>query len=68
MGGEDICVPIGLGSERKGKPQQVFCYRSGGEAGALHVEEQKERGRSVVCSPASLAGVALGLAEGVWWV
>ena len=29
MGGEDLCDLLGMGSEGKGRPQQVSCHRAG---------------------------------------
>ena len=31
----DLCDPLGLGSWRKGGPQQVSCYRAGVETGGV---------------------------------
>jgi hypothetical protein len=33
VGGEDLCEPLELGSERKERPQHVFNYRCGGALG-----------------------------------
>lgn len=41
----------------EGRLQQVFGCRAGEETGELDLEEQRERGRSAVSLPASVAGV-----------
>lgn len=33
--GEDLCDPLGMGLERKGRLQQVFCYKAEDETGGL---------------------------------
>lgn len=38
VGGEDLCDPLGMDSERKGRPQHMFFYRTGDEAGGLGLE------------------------------
>lgn len=38
VGGEDLCDPLGMESEKKGRPQQMFCYRAGDEAVGLGLE------------------------------
>ena len=34
--GEGLCDPLGMGSERKGRWPQVFCYRAGDQSEAFH--------------------------------
>lgn len=41
VGGEDLCDPLGMESERKERPQQMFCSRAGDEAGELGLEGTK---------------------------
>lgn len=52
---------LGMGSEKKGRTQHVFCCRTGNGTGELDLEEQKEKQRYAVSLPVSLAGVAFGL-------
>lgn len=60
--GGDLYDLFGIRSEKKGRLQQVFCYRAGDETGGTGSGGVKERCRSTV-SLLDLAGVAL---EGVW--
>lgn len=41
--GEQLSGPLGMVTERKERPQQVFCYRTGNVTRGLDLEEQKER-------------------------
>lgn len=43
----------------EGRLQQGFGCRAGEETGELDLEEQRERGRSAVSLPASVAGVCV---------
>lgn len=36
-------IPLQMGSERKGRLQQMFCCKAGDENGGTGSEEQKER-------------------------
>lgn len=69
---------MGDGSERKGRPQQGFCYRTGEETGGLDLGEKKKRcgssasllvalSGSSVSLLVALTGEPLGLAGGVFW-
>lgn len=40
VGRKDLCDLLGMRSERKGKPQQVSCYRAVNETGGTESEEQ----------------------------
>lgn len=40
IGGEDLCDPLGIRSEEKGRPQQVSSYRAGDETGGTGAQEQ----------------------------
>lgn len=40
VGRKDLCDPLGMRSERKGKPQQGFCYIAVNETGGIGSEEQ----------------------------
>lgn len=42
MVGGDLCHPLEMGAERKGRPQQVICYRPGGETRRLDLKEGRE--------------------------
>lgn len=46
------------------KTTVVSCYRARGETGTVRSGKHKERERFAVSLPASLAGVAFGLAGG----
>lgn len=48
-------------------PQKV-CYRAWGETGRLDLEEQRERRKSIVNLPFSLAGVACGFSGSTCWI
>lgn len=41
--GDGLGDLLAMGSERKGRPQQVVCYRAGKETGELVLEELWER-------------------------
>lgn len=38
---EDLCDPLGMRSERKGRPHQVFCCRAGNRPRGLNLGEKK---------------------------
>lgn len=44
--GAGSCESLGMRSERRGRPQQVFCCRDGDNTGVLILGEQNEKGRS----------------------
>lgn len=64
VGGECLCDLLGMGSERKEKPQQVSCYRPGDATGGLDLKKQKEGCGSVVSKLIALARIALGVVSG----
>lgn len=51
---------------REGLPW-LFCCRTGDETGILDFREQKEKSRSTDSLPSFLAGMAYGLARGIYW-
>lgn len=44
----DLWDSFGMGSERKVRQQQVFCYRGVDETEGIGLEEKMERGRPAV--------------------
>lgn len=59
----NLLTPLGTGAEGEESPQQVDCYRSGGETGGrggLDLEEWRQTWRSAFSLPVSLARVASG--------
>lgn len=55
---EDLSDALGM---RKGRPQEMFCYRAEDETWGVNMEELKERQRPVVILSASQGGVTFGL-------
>lgn len=53
VGGECLCDLLGMGSERKEKPQQVSCYSPGDETGGTGSEEA-EGGVWICCQQTQL--------------
>ena len=51
--GGDVHDLLDMGKERRGRLQQVICFRVGSKIGGLYLEERRERQRSVVSLPAS---------------
>lgn len=43
FGGGDLCDLLEVGSERKGRPQYVVCYKGGEEMGVLDLDKRRER-------------------------
>lgn len=43
----ELCDPLGMGSGRKGRQQQVFCYTAGHESGEIGSGEQERCGATV---------------------
>ena len=41
VGGEDLCDPLEMGSERKERQQQVPCYRAGIRVWGLYLENRR---------------------------
>lgn len=41
VGRKNLCDPLGMRSERKGKPQQVSCYRAVNETGGLNLRHSR---------------------------
>lgn len=56
-----------MGSERKGRSQQVSCCKAGDSGGGLGSQEQSERCESVFSLLVALGGAALGLAGVAYW-
>lgn len=46
--GGDLCDPLRMGSERKGRTQQVFCYKGGDESGEMRSGEQERCGSTII--------------------
>lgn len=42
--GQGLLSPLGMGTEREQRPQQVACYRAGDESGGLDLEERRGSG------------------------
>lgn len=40
--GEDHCDLLEVGSEKKGRPNQVACYRAGDETGKMDLERRRQ--------------------------
>ena len=59
-----LCGHFGMGSERKGRLHQVFCYTAGNEDES---QVQQERGESTFNLLVALGGVPLNLALGTCW-
>ena len=64
VGGEGLCDLLGMGSERKGRPQHLSCYRGGDAIGGIGSQEQRERCQDVFSLLVALAGETREL-EGV---
>jgi hypothetical protein len=47
---DDLCDLLDKEVMRKGRPEQVFCYRVGDEIGGMDLEERKEC-RETTCFP-----------------
>lgn len=43
----ELCDPLGMGSGRKGRQQQVFCYTAGHESGKIGSGEQERCGATI---------------------
>lgn len=65
--GGDLSNPLGIKSERKGRPQQIFCYRTCMRLGGLVMEERKERCGSAIILLVALRVLALGLVVDACW-
>lgn len=68
---KSLCDLLGMGSEWKGRPQQVSYYRAGNDTRGIGSQEQKERCGSTFGLLLTLGGMVLELAGvparvGVW--